>query len=168
MEDKYEFTARMELFRGILNGVPLYAALAIVFLAAHIKFPAGSVPDIVVSVIFIIAVLVIIGLNGSVSADAEGISIRIKLLAVPIMTKSYYYDDIKSVSCQAEKYRRKYSEGRRMSFNITLSNGRKLWFTRRLRYSRGRYTSAGCEPMLRLYSYAVRCKAESNGESRPR
>ena len=98
LEKKYEFTADMEIFRGLLNGFPPYLILIAVVLLTHIEFLSGSIPDLLYSIIFTALILVTLGLRGTVRADAEGVNIWIKLLGIPITVKSYYYEDIISVS----------------------------------------------------------------------
>ena len=150
----------MEIFRGLLNGFPPYVILIALAVLTHIGFPSGSVLNLIYSIVFTALILVTLGLRGTVQADAEGVNIWIKLLGIPITVKSYYYEDIIDVSCKTEHRRHRTVNYRTMAFALTLTNGRKLWFKKKLKYSKGQYTSVGCESMLELCSYVrQQCKS---------
>lgn len=121
----------MAIFRGVLKGFPPYVILIAVIVLTRIGFPAGSILHLFFSIIFTALILVILGLRGTVQADADGVNIKVKLFMIPITVKSYYYEDIRSVSCNTEYHRYRTANYRAMAFAFTLANGKELWFTKK-------------------------------------
>lgn len=167
MEERYEFTADFEILRGLLKGFPIYVIFIVVEVLIHIRFPEGSILESLSLIIFIAFILVLLGLRGTVQADTEGVNIKIKLFVIPITVRSYYYEDIRSVNCAPSHHRTRSLNYYSMDFVFTLSNGKELWFKKKLKYSKGQYTTVGCESMLELCTYVRRCKKGIYDENRP-
>lgn len=153
MEERYEFTAKFELFRGALNGIAPMALYIILLILMRTKIFAGSWLSVLFSVLFLLSIILMFCLKGTVFADEDGVSFRVKLFFIPIIFKSYYYSDVKNVSCKIKHHHFRMVDYHSMDFSLTIPNGSIFCFSRRLKRSDGQYTSKGCEDMLELCTY---------------
>lgn len=152
LEEKYEFTAEMNIMSGELHGIP--QAVLFLILLAVLRIDFGMLwLNAVLSLLFGASLLFMLFLKGTVTADGEGVTVRAKLFFIPVMFKSYYYADVKKVECGVRHHHARFSNYHSMDFNISIFNKSSYHLQRKLKVSHGHCIVAGCEDMLELAAY---------------